>query len=83
MSHNRFSLIVCNVIGILKITTLVFISITGWVILSGRVSRIPDPHANFRNAFEGTNGDGNKLAGALVNIVFSYSGYQNAFNMVN
>ena len=38
---------------------------------------------NYRNAFEGTTDNGNDLANALVNIAFSYSGYQNAFNVVN
>ncbi len=47
------------------------------------MSRVPDPGINFRNAFEGTTTNGNDLSAALVNIVFSYSGYQNAFNMVN
>lgn len=59
------------------------ISITGFVVLGGNVSRIPDPNANFRNAFEGTTNNGNDLSTALVNIVFSYTGYANAFNVVN
>jgi amino acid transporter len=59
------------------------ISITGFVILGGNVSRIPDPGVNFKNSFEGTTDNGNDLANALVNIVFSYTGYANAFNVVN
>ena len=51
--------------------------------LGGGVSRVPDPRMNYRNAFEGTTDNGNDLANALVNIAFSYSGYQNAFNVVN
>ena len=42
-----------------------------------------DPHANFRDAFAGTTGNGNGIANALVKINFAYSGYQNAFNVVN
>jgi amino acid transporter len=38
---------------------------------------------NYRNAFEGTTNNGNDLASALVSIVFSYTGYSNAFNVVN
>lgn len=53
------------------------------MVLGGNVSRIPDPNANFRNAFEGTTKNGNDLSTALVNIVFSYTGYANAFNVVN
>ncbi|RBA21866.1 hypothetical protein FPRO05_00213 [Fusarium proliferatum] len=83
IAHNKYSLWAVNVLGFLKIITLIFISITGFVVLGGSVSRIPDPNANFRNAFEGTTNNGNDLSTALVNIVFSYTGYANAFNVVN
>jgi amino acid transporter len=59
------------------------ISITGFVVLGRNVPSIQDPGANFRDAFQGTTNSGNDLAVALVNIVFSYTGYQNAFNVVN
>lgn len=51
--------------------------------MGGGVSRIPDSRVNFRNPFEGTTNNGNDLANALVNISFTYAGYQNAFNVVN
>lgn len=62
---------------------LVFISITGFVILGGHIDRISDPHRNFRNSFRDTTTDGNDLASALVSIIFAYTGYSNAFNMAN
>lgn len=83
IAHNKYSLWATNIFGALKILTLIFISITGWVVLGGNVSRIEDPHANFRNGFAGTTNSGNDLASALVSIVFSYKGYSNAFNVVN
>ncbi|CZR44758.1 uncharacterized protein FPRO_14510 [Fusarium proliferatum ET1] len=83
IAHNKYSLWAVNILGFLKIITLIFISVTGFVVLGGNVSRIPDPNANFRNAFEGTTNNGNDLSTALVNIVFSYTGYANAFNVVN
>lgn len=58
------------------------ISITGFVVLGGHTS-VPDPHSNFRNAFEGTTTEGYNVTNALVKIVFAYTGYQNAFNVVN
>lgn len=58
------------------------ISITGLVCLGGNTS-VADPKMNFRNSFEGTTGNGNGLANALVKITFAYSGYQNAFNVMN
>ncbi|KAH7319717.1 amino acid permease-domain-containing protein [Stachybotrys elegans] len=83
IAHNKYSLWAVNFFGVLKILTLIFISITGFVVLGGHVSSIPDPNMNFRNAFEGTTNNGNDLALALINIVFSYTGYANAFNVVN
>ncbi|KAG6001989.1 hypothetical protein E4U21_003603 [Claviceps maximensis] len=72
-----------NILGLLKIITLVFISITGLVVLGGHVPRVPHPGANFHNAFQGTTNNGNDLSSALVSIVFTYTGFNNAFNVVN
>ncbi|KAI0539308.1 high-affinity methionine permease [Xylaria digitata] len=83
IAHNKYSLWATNIIGGVKILTLIFISITGFVVLGGRVPRVPDPGANFRNAFEGTTTNGNDLSVALVNIIFAFSGYANAFALVN
>lgn len=58
------------------------ISITGLVVLGGH-TRVHDPHANFRDSFSGTTGNGYGLSNALVKINFAYAGYNNAFNVVN
>lgn len=79
--NTRFSYWFSNAIGIVKVLTLVFIAITGFVVLGGH-TRVPDPHANFRNAFEGK-ATPYGLTNALVKIIFSYAGYENAFNVVN
>lgn len=81
IANNKFSLWATNVLGVFKIALLVVISITGFVVLGGHTS-VPNPGANFDNAFEGTTSNGNDLASAMVNIAFAYSGYQNAFNVV-
>ncbi|RYP46031.1 hypothetical protein DL768_007711 [Monosporascus sp. mg162] len=83
IAHNKYSFWLTNVFGGIKIITLIFISITGFVVLGGGASRVRDSRVNFRNSFEGTTNNGNDLANALVNIVFSYTGYQNAFSVVN
>ncbi|RYP67944.1 hypothetical protein DL771_006977 [Monosporascus sp. 5C6A] len=83
IAHNKYSLWLTNIFGGIKVITLVFISITGFVVLGGGAPRIQDSRVNFRNSFEGTTSNGNDLANALVNIVFSYTGYHNAFNLVN
>ena len=44
-----------------KIVILVFIVVTGWVVLSGR-TQISDPQANFRNAFAGSSHSGGDVS---------------------
>jgi len=81
--HTRGSLWLSNIIGSVKLTTLIFISITGLVVLGGH-TRVKDPHANFRDAFKGSgSGGGYGATTALYDIIFSYAGFTNAFNVVN
>ena len=61
--------------------TLIFISVTGFVVLGGHTS-VKDPHANFVEPFTGTI-TAYGVTNALYKIVFSYAGYENAFNVVN
>ncbi|QKX60187.1 uncharacterized protein TRUGW13939_07330 [Talaromyces rugulosus] len=72
-----------NVIGVIKIVILLFIVITGWVVLGGGVSSVPDPHANFRNAFAGSATSGNLYATALFKVLNSYAGWSNAMYVLN
>lgn len=72
-----------NAVGAVKLLTLVFIAITGLVVLGGH-TRVKDPHANFRHAFEHSGSKGAYgITNALYKIVFAYAGYENAFNVVN
>ena len=48
----------------------------------GGGTRVVDPNANFRDSFAGTTSNGFNLANALVNITFSYEGYENAFDVM-
>lgn len=80
--HTKISYHISNAIGVVKVLTLVFIAITGLVVLGGHTS-VADPTANFRVAFEGTSKEGYGLANGLVKIIFAYAGYENAFNVVN
>lgn len=67
--NTRFSYWASNGIGVVKLVTLVFISITGLVVLGGN-TRVQDPKANFRNAFEGdTTVYG--ATNAFIKIIFS------------
>jgi amino acid transporter len=80
--HTRFSYLLSNGIGIVKVLTLLFISLTGLIVLGGNVKRVPEPHANFVNSFEGQ-ATPYGLTNALYKIIFSYAGFENAFNVVN
>ncbi|KAI8290864.1 High-affinity methionine permease [Colletotrichum sp. SAR 10_98] len=71
-----------NVLGIFKVGVLLFIVFSGFAALAGR-RRVPDPH-NFDNAFRIEDGDGYGNGGvygyatALLRIVYSYKGWENA-----
>ncbi|KAJ5781295.1 hypothetical protein N7457_006455 [Penicillium paradoxum] len=81
--NTRWSLRLANAIGLVKLITLIFIAITGLVVLGGHTS-VKDPKANFRNAFEGTGAaTAYGATNALTKVWFSFSGYENAFNVVN
>ncbi|KAJ5701687.1 hypothetical protein N7488_009235 [Penicillium malachiteum] len=82
--HNRASLILSNAIGVIKLITLIFIGITGLVVLGGHTS-VKNPTANFKDSFSGTSSNATVYGAtnALIDIVFSYAGYTNAFNVVN
>ncbi len=80
--NTRFSYLLSNAVGIVKLLTLLFVSITGLVVLGGN-TRVKDPRANFRHPFSGTSDQPYGLTFALVMIYFSYGGYNNAFNVVN
>ncbi|RAL62793.1 hypothetical protein DID88_004635 [Monilinia fructigena] len=77
----KHSLRISDVIGVVKVITLLFISIAGLVVLGGH-TKVADPTANFKGAFSGTTRNGYGIANALVKINFAYSGYTNAFNVV-
>ncbi len=82
----RFSYATSNAIGAVKLLTLIFVGLTGLIVLGGNVDRVPDPKANWRDAFSSFPGTAASAYGAtnsLYRIIFSYAGYENAFNVVN
>ena len=50
-----------QLLSIFKIGILLFVVITGWVVLSGK-THISNPHANFTNAFTGSSGSGGDVS---------------------
>lgn len=63
-----------NILSAIKVIVLVFIVVTGWVVLSGRVSSVKDPYASFHNAFEGSATNSNLYATGLFKVLNSYAG---------
>ncbi|KAH8989891.1 amino acid transporter [Lactarius hatsudake] len=78
----RWGVRLMNMLTLFKIAILVFIVVTGWVVLSGK-TRVQDPHVNFRHAFAGSSTSSNDYAAAMFKILFSYSGWQNANYVLN
>ncbi|KAK0638307.1 High-affinity methionine permease [Lasiodiplodia hormozganensis] len=75
----RFS----NAVGVVKICTLLFVILTGFVVLGGN-TKVKDPKANFRDAWSGSKtASAYGMTTALYRIIFSYGGYNNAFNVAN
>lgn len=81
-THTRLSYWISNTIGAIKVVTLVFISLTGLVVLGGH-TRVKDPLVNFQDSFNQNSATAYGLTNALYKIIFSYAGYTNAFNVVN
>ncbi|KAJ0124545.1 high-affinity methionine permease [Diaporthe amygdali] len=78
----KWGLRLVNVLGIFKVVILVLIVFSGFAALAGR-RLVPNPH-NFDNAFAIEEGDGYGNGGAygyataLLRIVYSYKGWENA-----
>ncbi|KAH6893006.1 amino acid permease-domain-containing protein [Thelonectria olida] len=79
--HTRYAYWFSNAIGAVKVATLLFIIFTGFAVLGGHTS-VEKPKQNFHNSFEGK-ATAYGLTNALYKIIFSYAGYENAFNVVN
>ncbi|THH00445.1 hypothetical protein EW026_g2089 [Hermanssonia centrifuga] len=78
----RLGVLVMNALSVFKIVILVFVVITGWVVLSGH-TRIQDPHANFRNAFAGSSHSSNDYATATFKVLNAYAGWSNVNYVLN
>lgn len=79
--NTKFSYYFSNGVGVVKVATLLLITIAGFVVLGGHTS-IEEPTLNFHDSFDGK-ATAYGLTNALYKIIFSYAGYENAFNVVN
>lgn len=72
-----------NGVGIVKVCTIIFVIITGFVVLGGN-TKVENPKANFQDAWSGSSkASAYGMTTALYRIIFSYGGYNNAFNVAN
>lgn len=74
---------IMNALGSIKVIILLFIVITGFVVLGGGVSSVPDPHASFRNSFADSSHSSYAYATALFKVLNSYTGWSNAAYVLN
>ncbi|KAJ5460822.1 amino acid transporter [Penicillium daleae] len=69
--------------GVVKVLTLLLISIAGLVVLGGH-TKVADPKINWRNPWEGTSdASAYGATNAMIKLIFSYAGYQNVFGLAN
>lgn len=78
----KAGVVIMNALSIFKIIILLFVVITGWVVLSGK-TRVADPHVNFRNAFAGSSTSSNDYATATFKVLNAYAGWSNVNYVMN
>ncbi|KAH7887208.1 amino acid transporter [Phlebopus sp. FC_14] len=78
----RMGVFIMNALSVFKIVILLFVVITGWVVLSGK-TRIADPHVNFRNSFAGSSHSSNDYATATFKVLNAYAGWSNVNYILN
>lgn len=80
-ANTKFAMRLNNFIGFVKVVFVIFIAISGLVVLGGK-TRVGNTHSIFSNAWEGTTTDGNLISNSILKVVFSYGGSSYAFNVV-
>ena len=81
LASTKGSLILQNILGLVKVIFMLFMVCLGWAVLAGS-TKVENPHQNFHNVWEGTTSNGNDIANSIIKVTFSYSGYSYAFGVV-
>lgn len=68
-----------NALGLFKIVVLLLVVLSGFAALAGKL-RVEKPN-NFTDAFDGSTRDAYNYAAALLNVIYSYQGWENANNV--
>ena len=72
-----------NMLVSIKVILLLFIIVTGWVVLGGGAKRVHNPGASFNNSFHGSATSANLYATALFSVLNTYAGWSNAAYVLN
>lgn len=72
-----------DILGTVKIFILLFIVLTGLVLLTFGIATVPDPGASFRNPFAGSSHSSYDYALALFKVIATYAGWSNASYVLN
>ncbi|KAI5115929.1 hypothetical protein M0805_009865 [Coniferiporia weirii] len=78
----RLGIWLMNALSVFKVFILVFIIITGWVVLGGH-TRVQNPHANFHNSFAGSSHSSSDYATATFKVLNAYAGWSNINYVLN
>ncbi|GJE85364.1 amino acid transporter [Phanerochaete sordida] len=78
----RLGVYLMNGLSVFKIVILLFVVITGWVVLGGH-TRVQDPFVNFRDAFAGSSHSSNDYATATFKVLNAYAGWSNVNYVLN
>ncbi|KAI0752050.1 amino acid transporter [Fomes fomentarius] len=71
-----------NGMTLFKIVSLIFIVITGWVVLSGH-TRVEGSHANFSDFFAGSSHSSNDYATAMFKVLSAFGGWSTVNYVLN
>lgn len=66
-----------DLLGAVKLFTLLFIVCTGFAALAGHVKGTPPDNFNIKTSFKGTSDNGYNIGTALISAIFSFQGYDN------
>ncbi len=82
-ANTQFAIKMNNVIGFVKVVFVLFIAFSGFAVLAGSTKTSKSAaQAVFKDAWEGTNTDGNSVSNAILKVIFSFGGTQYAFGVV-
>lgn len=79
-SNTRFCLKLSNFLGFVKVVFLLFIAISGLVVLGGG-TRVKNSHDIFKDSWKGDSIGGNAISNAILKVSFSYGGTGYVFSL--